>query len=405
MAEASGEVADVVNGEGPAGTVREVAAVALKLGFTAFGGPAAHIAMLREEVVHRRKWMTDQHFLDLIGLTNLVPGPNSTEMVIHSGFIRAGWRGLITAGSLFILPAFSLVLFFSWLYVEYGTTTTGEWLLYGIKPIIIAIVAQAIWGLSRTAVIGRETTTAGIMVVVGVIVAALYFLGVNEILLLFGGAALAAVLINWRALMGRISASSIAPFGLLAAPAAFFSVPENANVGYSALRLFLEFLKIGAVLYGSGYVLLAFLENTFIENLGWLTTQQLIDGVAIGQFTPGPVFTTATFVGYVTGGWWGAVLATIAIFIPAFIFVTLIRPVVSRVRNRAWTAALLDGVNAAALGLMAAVTLLLGRDALVDVVTVILAVAALGVLLRFKLNSAWLIITGGAVGIAYQGVF
>lgn len=400
------EPTETISGEGPRGSLGEVAGVALKLGLTAFGGPAAHIAMLRQEVVEKRKWMTDQHFLDLIGLTNLVPGPNSTEMVIHSGYIRAGWRGLITAGSLFIFPAFSLVLLFSWLYVEYGTTTTGEWLLYGIKPVIIAIVGQAIWGLSRTAVIGREMSTAAIMVVVGSIVAALYFLGVNEIVLLFGGAAVAALAINWRALLGRISASSFAPFGLLALPASYFAlaVPEDARVAYGDLRLFLEFLKIGSVLYGSGYVLLAFLENTFIDNLGWLTTQQLIDGVAIGQFTPGPVFTTATFVGYVTGGFPGAVLATIAIFIPAFIFVTLIRPVVSRVRSRAWTAALLDGVNAAALGLMAAVTVILGRDAVIDVVTALLAVGALLVLLRFKLNSAWLIIAGGVVGIAYQGL-
>ncbi|MEZ4572464.1 MAG: chromate transporter [Thermomicrobiales bacterium] len=195
------------------------------------------------------------------------------------------------------------------------------------------------------------------------------------------------------------------PLWLLKIPMLALAVPDNAPVSYSATRLFLTFLKIGAVLYGSGYVLLAFLESDFVNNYGWLTQEQLIDGVAIGQFTPGPVFTTATFVGYVTGGFTGAILATLGIFIPSFIFVALMRPALSRARGRDWTAALLDGVNAAALGLMAAVTRRLGEAAIIDVVTALLAIGALLVLLRFKPNSAWLIIAGAAVGLTYQGLF
>lgn len=391
-------------GEGRPDNLREVALLSFKLGLTAFGGPAAHIAMLRQEVVERRKWMSDQHFLDMIGLTNLVPGPNSTEMVIHSGFMRAGWRGLIVSGVGFIFPAFTLVLLLSVLYVEYGTTTTGEWLLYGIKPVIIAIVVQALFGLARTATTVPDRATSLIMLSIGVVTAALYFLSVNELILLFGGAlGGAALILGWKA-RARGGALALAPIALLKLPLLLQGVAVGAPVDYSSTRLFLTFLKIGAVLYGSGYVLLAFLEGDFIDRYGWLTREQLIDGVAIGQFTPGPVFTTATFVGYVTGGFSGAVLATLGIFIPSFIFVALMRPVLSRARGQAWTAALLDGVNAAALGLMAAVTVQLGRSALVDAVTVLLAVAGLLVLLRFRLNSAWLVIAGAVVGLVYQGL-
>ncbi len=385
------------------GDLREVSLLALKLGVTAFGGPAAHIAMLRQEVVEKRKWMTDQHFLDLIGLTNLVPGPNSTEMVIHAGYERAGWRGLLAAGSLFILPAFAMVLFFTILYVEYGTTTAGEWLLYGIKPVIIAVIAQALWGLGNTALGVSDRATAVLMAIVGAAVAGLFFVGINELILLFGGALVGALLIFGRQTLAS-GAAALLPLYLLKLPLALLAVPEDAPVSYSGTRLFLTFLKIGAVLYGSGYVLLAFLEGDFVNNYGWLTEDQLIDGVAIGQFTPGPVFTTATFVGYVSGGFTGAVLATLGIFIPAFIFVALIRPVVMRVRDRAWTGALLDGVNAAALGLMAAVTIELAEAALVDIVTILLAALALVALIRFKVNSAWLVIGGAVVGLTYQGL-
>jgi chromate transporter len=244
------------------------------------------------------------------------------------------------------------------------------------------------------------------MAVVAIAVAALFFLGVNEILLLFGGAIIGGALLMF--LTKRQSATlalTLLPLWLLKLPMLALSVPDNAPVSYSAVRLFLTFLKIGAVLYGSGYVLLAFLESDFVTNYGWLTEEQLIDGVAIGQFTPGPVFTTATFVGYVTGGFSGAILATLGIFIPSFIFVALMRPALSRARGRDWTAALLDGVNAAAIGLMAAVTWRLGEAAIVDVVTALLAIGALLVLIRLKPNSAWLILAGAVVGLTYQGLF
>ncbi|MGH2532448.1 MAG: chromate efflux transporter [Thermomicrobiales bacterium] len=373
------------------GSVAEVAKVALKLGCTAFGGPAAHIAMLREEVVTRRRWVSDQYFLDLVGATNLIPGPNSTEMVIHTGYLRAGWRGLFVAGTLFILPAAVMVLAFAWAYVRYGTTTEAEWLLYGIKPVIIAVVGQALWGLLRTAVKGP------LLAAVGAGALALYLLGGNELVILFGGALL-VLLIETGRRVRRPPVASLAPFVGLPLPA--LAVAANGQ-SVSLLTLFLLFLKIGSVLYGSGYVLLAFLRNDFVVRYGWLTDQQLLDAVAIGQFTPGPVFTTATFVGYVVAGFPGAILATVGIFLPSFLFVAILRPLVPRLRRSPWTSALLDGVNVAALGLMAAVAWQLGKDAVVDWLTALLAAAAALLLIRYKINSAWLVVGGGIIGIVY----
>lgn len=371
------------------GPLGEVAWVALKLGLTAFGGPAAHIAMLREEVVVRRRWLSEQYFLDLIGATNLIPGPNSTEMVIHCGYLRAGWRGLIAAGTLFITPAALMVLGFAWAYVRWGSTPEAGWLLYGIKPVIIAIVGQALWSLARTAV------RSAFLAAVGLAALGLYFLGVNEILILFGGAIvvlLARIAQRWSA----GSAAMLLPLGGLPLPALSLAAPA---VPVSLLQLFLTFLKIGAVLYGSGYVLLAFLRRDFVERLGWLTDRQLLDAVAVGQFTPGPVFTTATFVGYLVAGLPGAVLATIGIFLPSFLFVAAIEPFVPRLRGSRWTAPLLDGVNVAAVALMAAVSWQLGREAIIDPLTAGLALASLVLLLRFRVNSAWLVLAGGAIGL------
>lgn len=380
------------------GTVGEVARLMFRLGWTAFGGPAAHTAMLRDEVVTRRKWLPEQEFLDLVGAANLIPGPTSTELVIHTSYQRAGWRGMLAGGSLFILPAVVLVLAFAWLYVEYGTTAQGQWLLYGIKPVIIAVVAQAIWGLGRTAVKGPFLAAIGLLVLAG------YLLGFNEIVLLLGGALVVALVRNRNRLRpGRVSASTFAfpPLGALKLPA-LLAVTAAGAERYSDGRMFLTFLKIGTVLYGSGYVLLAFLRRDFVERLGWLTEEQLLDAVAVGQFTPGPVFTTATFVGYVAGGFSGALVATIAIFLPAFVFVAISIPVLPRVRKSPWTAAALDGVNVAAIGLMAAVAWEIGRAAIVDVVTVLLALGAAIALIRFKVNSAWLVLAGGIIGIAWK---
>lgn len=366
--------------------LREVMVLAVRLGFTAFGGPAAHIAMLRDEAVVRRRWLSDEHFLDLLGATNLIPGPNSTEMVMHVGRLRAGWRGLVVAGLGFILPAALIVLAFAWAYTRYGTTPTAEWLLYGVKPVIIAIVAQALWGLAGVAIKGPAD------VVLGGAAMVLYLVGLHELLILFGGGLLVlAARTLWRR---RAQLWSLA-----ALPLAGMSAVATPDVPVSLLRLFLVFLKVGAVLYGSGYVLLAFLRNDLVLRLGWLTDQQLLDAIAVGQFTPGPVFTTATFVGYLVAGWSGALVATVGIFLPAFIFVAALNPLIPRLRRSPSAGALLDGINVVSLGLMAAVLLELGRAALVDGLTVALALLAAVALVRWKINSAWLVALGGLVGL------
>jgi len=368
--------------------LREVVRLFLRLGFTAFGGPAAHIAMMHDEVVVRRGWMAEQHFLDLVGATNLIPGPNSTEMAIHIGYERAGWRGLIAAGICFIMPAVLIVLALAWAYVEYGNTPQGDALMYGIKPVIIAIVVQALSRLVPTALKGPLLATIGVSAL------ALYLLGVNELLVLFGGALLVVAIQAVRRFP--------LPVAMLLPLAGLESGLRQAgtNNPVSLDRLFLIFLKVGALLYGSGYVLLAFLRNDLVVNYGWLTDQQLLDAVAIGQFTPGPVFTTATFVGYLLAGIPGAIVATLGIFLPSFFFVALLARIVPYIRKSPWTAAFLDGVNVAALGLMAGVTWQLGRAALIDIPTILLALAAGVLLFRFKLNSAWLVLVGGSVGLA-----
>ena len=363
----------------------------LRLGLTAFGGPAAHIAMMRHEFVTRREWLTDRRFLDLLGVTNLIPGPNSTEMAIHLGRERAGWRGLAGAGIAFIAPAAVMVSVLAWIYVEFGSTPAVTWVLYGVKPVVIAIVAQAIWGLGRVVVRRWQTALLAAAVIV------LGLLGVNELLLLFGGGAVGAVLQRPRWLTGRIS-------GVLFAPLASVGALGAAPTSFSLLGMGLLFLKIGAVLYGSGYVLLAFLRADFVERMGWLTETQLLDAVAIGQVTPGPVFTTATFIGFLLAGVPGAVVATVAIFLPSFVFVAAVHPLVERLRASSITAPILDAVNAAAVGLMTVVMVLLGRSALVDVPTILAALAALGVLVFTKVNSLWLILAGAAMGAVVQGV-
>ena len=374
----------------------EVIRLFLRLGFTAFGGPAAHIAMMHDEVVVRRRWLEEQHFLDLIGATNLIPGPNSTEMAIHVGYLRAGWRGLVAAGVCFILPAALIVGVLAWAYVQFGSTPQGEALMYGIKPVIIAIVLQALIKLGQTAIKGP------LLAAIGVATLILYLLGINELLLLFGGALLYWALASVRDQVQRGNPPQATFLPLLGLPWL-----ANATVNGLPVRLdqiFWIFLKIGAVLYGSGYVLLAFLRNDLVVRLGWLTDQQLLDAVAIGQFTPGPVFTTATFVGYLLAGVPGAIVATVGIFLPSFLFVGLLSTIVPHLRRLTWTARLLDGVNVAAIGLMAGVLWQLGVAALVDPPTVLLAVAAVVILLRFKLNSAWLVLAGGVIGLLLHGV-
>ena len=360
----------------------ELARLFVKLGFLAFGGPAAHIAMMREEVVVRRGWMDDQEFLDLVGSTNLIPGPNSTELAIHLGRMRAGWRGLLVAGVCFIVPAALIVLLFAVLYSRYGSTPEAERILYGIIPVIIAVIARALWGLLRTAVKDRLTAAVGAAALV------LYLLGLGEIPLLAAGAL--AVLLARGAIHRRNGL-------VILSPISFLQVPSSLGSG----SLFVSFFKIGAVLFGSGYVLLAFLRSEFVAT-GLLTEQQLLDAVAVGQFTPGPVFTTATFIGYLLAGVPGAILATAGIFLPAFVFVALTGPFIPRLRRSPVASNLLDGLNVTSLALMAGVTWQLGRSAVVDPFSAALALAALGLLVRFNINAAWLVVGGGALGFLYR---
>jgi chromate transporter len=368
----------------------EVAALFLKLGFTAFGGPAAHIGIMHNEVVVKRKWLTNEQFLDLLGATNLIPGPNSTEMAIHIGYLRAGWLGLIVGGLGFILPATFIVLTLSWLYVKFGTTPQVGWLLYGIKPVVVAIIAQALWTL------GSKALKSKTLIFLSIIVFALYFLGANEILLLFAGGLFFMFVSNVQRLR-NFNAAVLLPFSVMAL--------SQAAIPFSLPVLFLTFLKIGSVLYGSGYVLLAFLRADFVLRLGWLTDQQLIDAVAIGQITPGPLFTAATFIGYLLGGTSGALLATLGIFLPSFIFVAISNPLIPKIRNSIWASSLLDGVNASALGLMAVVTLQLGASSLTDFYTVLIAIISLILLLRYKINSTWLIAGGAIAGFVFSYFF
>lgn len=364
----------------------EIAILFLRLGFTAFGGPAAHIAMMRDEVVQRRKWLDDQQFLDLIGATNLIPGPNSTEMAIHTGYLRAGLAGLVVAGSSFIFPAMLIVLGLSWVYVRFGATPAADQILFGIKPVVIAIIAQALLGLGKKAVKGPLTATVGLVVLV------LFFLNFNLIALLIIGGLTVMLFQNLSRLKDVHLSLAVHHLTL---PLLLSSVSAT----FSFLALFLTFLKIGSILYGSGYVLLAFLRADFVDRLGWLTDQQLIDAVAIGQVTPGPVFTTATFVGYVLGGLPGALLATLGIFLPSFIFVAISNPLIPRLRQSPWAGGFLDGVNVASLGLMAAVTWQLATAAIIDPVTILIVLLSLLLLLRYNVNSTWLILGGAIAGL------
>jgi chromate transporter len=374
--------------------IAEVVQLFLRLGVTAFGGPAAHIALMRDEVVRRRRWVSDERFLDLLGMTNLIPGPNSTEMAIHLGYVRAGWAGLLLGGACFIVPAVLIVLALAWLYVRYGTLPAAAWLLYGVIPVIIAVIAHAIWALGRAALKGP------LLAGVGGAVLLLALAGGNELALLFGGGAV-VVLVR---LARRQAAAAAALAAALGAPAVALGQGAAAGGGASLATLFLTFLKIGAVLYGSGYVLIAFLRNDFVNRLGWLTDRQLLDAIAIGQVTPGPVFTTATFVGYLVAGGPGAILATIAIFLPSFVFVALSHPLLPRIRGSRGAAAFLDGVNVAALGLMAAVAWQLARTAIVDLLTAGLMLITLALLIRTRVNSAWLVLGGAAAGLAYRAL-
>jgi chromate transporter len=340
--------------------------------------------MMEDELVRRRQWLSRERFLDLLGASNLIPGPSSSELAIHIGYLLAGWAGLLVAGTCFILPAAIMVAALAWAYVHFGKVPEVSAILYGVKPIVIAVILQALWGLGQTAV---KTKFLGF---VGMLSVLLTFLGLHPFLVLL----LAGSAVSLTSL--RTSRLSVAAVPLDAAPTVALAA---AATSFSMGSLFLVFLKVGAVVFGSGYVLLAFLRADLVVHRGWLTASQLVDAVAVGQVTPGPIFTTATFIGYLLSGIRGAVVATVGIFLPAFLLVAASGPLVPRIRKSKIAGAFLDGVNVGSLALMAEVTWQLGRASLIDVVTIVLTVASVVALMRLRLNSVWLVLIGAVVGL------
>lgn len=372
--------------------MKELVLLFFRLGCTAFGGPAAHIAMMEDEVVKRRGWLSRQRFLDLVGATNLIPGPNSTEMALHVGFDRGGWRGMLAAGGAFIVPAAVITGALGWLYVRYGSLPHVEPYVVGIEAAVLAVLLSAIWRLGRKAVKGWRLFLIG----VAVVSSALY--GWNPILVLFGGGLLGALWLRFT-----LPGASAAVLGLPLATGPLVAEVGAASVattttGPTLTALGLLFLKIGAVLYGSGYVLIAFLQESVVERYGWISQSQLLDVVALGQLTPGPVLTTATVIGYMTAGVAGAVVATVAIFLPSFVFVAILNPLIPKLRQSAWMSAFLDAVNVSAVGLMVAVLVQLGRGALADWLPRLILSLALFAILRFRVSSPWVVLGGALLG-------
>lgn len=391
------------------GNVGEVVRLCGKLGVIAFGGPAAHIAMLEDEAVTRRKWLSRDHFLDLVGATNLIPGPNSTEMMIHVGYQRAGWPGLLAAGISFVLPAVVFSTLLAWVYVKYGMLPAVQPLLMGIKPAVLAVILGALWRLGRTASKPQAAMQTRIVLgIIGFAVAVAVYLGAPVVWSLVAGGVL-----GMAALRGTGGLRGAA--ALLALPDSRFNLPWAEISPSSALKwaalvaastvsgltlgaLGLFFLKVGSVLYGSGYVLVAFLEDELVHTNGWLTQQQLLDAIAIGQFTPGPVLSTAAFIGYVLAGVPGAAVSAAAIFAPSFVFVAILNPIVPRLRRSAWMAAFLDAVNVSAVGLMAAVLVRLTVDVVTGWPAAVIALLAAAAVLRWRISSAWVVIGGALLG-------
>ena len=377
--------------------LRELALFFLRLGTTAFGGPAAHIAMMEDEVVRRRQWVPREKFLDLLGAANLIPGPSSTEMAIFIGYLCKGWAGLLLAGVCFIAPAMVIVIGFAWAYVRFGNLPQITWLLYGVKPVVIAIILQALWQLGRTAV---KSKFLGALAIIAVV---LDFLGINILAVLFGTGLLSGL--QRGIIQDRLQDRRALLVMLLAAgaflTAAYFAsgLSSTSRVEFSLLPLFLFFVKVGSIVFGSGYVLLAFLQADLVAHWHWLTTTQLLDAIAVGQVTPGPVFTTATFIGFLLAGLPGALIATAGIFLPSFVFVAVSSPLIPRLRKSAVAGAFLDGVIVASLALMTVVTWRLGRDAIIDLPTALAAIASAILLIRFRVNSLWLVLGGAIIGL------
>ena len=358
----------------------------VKLGTIAFGGPAVHVAMLREEAVRRRRWLEDSEFLDLFGAVSVLPGPSSTQLAIVLSRRRAGWAGLVVGGACFIAPAMSIVLGLAWAYRRYHATPTGGGVIYGVEPVVVAVVAVALWELGHSALKQRW------FALIGAGALAAYFGGMNVLLLLAAGGLAASLVTNRHRLTGSPALLPVLPVLAAAAP---------SRIRPGSLAVLSEFAKLGVIVFGSGYVLLAFLRADLVIHLHWLTGHQVLDAVAAGQVTPGPVFTTATFVGYLLGGVPTALVATAGIFVPSFVMVSVLEPLVRRGRRSAWLAPALEGVTVAALGLMAGVTVDLARTAIVDPITGLLTAAALAVMIRWRPNGAWLVAGGAAVGVAH----
>ncbi|MBL4643337.1 MAG: chromate efflux transporter, partial [Flavobacteriaceae bacterium] len=355
-------------------TLKEIAGVFFKLGSIAFGGPAAHIAMMDDEIVKKRQWLSQQHFLDLIGATNLIPGPNSTEMTMHCGYERGGWKGMLVAGISFIFPAVVITMLFAWMYAEYGKLPEVAPFIYGIKPAVIAIIISAVYRLGKKAL---KTTTLGIL---GAITLTACVFGFNEIIALFSCGFLGLMVFFIK--KPSTKSLSFAPFLL---------------INLSSLKTFFIFFKVGALLYGSGYVLFAFLDAELVST-GLLTRQELIDAVAVGQFTPGPVLSTATFIGWQLNGFWGALAATIGIFLPSFLFVSILNPLMPRLRKSNTIGAFLDAVNIGAVAVIIAVCIDMGKDSIVDWKTTTIAILSLLVVFGFKkLNSAFIVLGASLV--------
>jgi chromate transporter len=361
--------------------LKEIAKVFLKLGFTGFGGPAVHIAMMEEEIVRKRQWLSHEHFIDLIGATNLIPGPNSTEMAIHLGHERGGWRGLLIAGACFILPAVFITAIIAWAYQQYGQLPAVEPFIYGIKPAIIGVVVSLMVTLGRKALKNWE------LGIIGIACAVLALLHINEVIILFGAGAVGMGIYAIKQRTINNKAVSVFPLLLL-----------QAQVNSSGWKIFWTFLKIGSILYGSGYVLFAFLDDELVKQ-GLLSRQTLIDAIAVGQFTPGPVFSSATFIGWQLGGWRSAAAATLGIFLPSFVFVAFLNPLVNRLRKSKIASAFLDAVNIAAIALILGICVEMGKDSINDWKTISIAIVGFAVTLSFKkLNSAFVVLGGAVLG-------
>ncbi|MDP3436932.1 MAG: chromate efflux transporter [Bacteroidales bacterium] len=374
-------------------SIKEITLLFLKLGSTAFGGPAAHIAMMESEVVRKRKWMDHQHFLDLIGATNLIPGPNSSEMAMHCGHERGGYRGLLAAGAAFILPAVIITMLFAWLYSKYGTLPRAEQFIYGIKPAVVGIILYALYGL------GKKAFKNNLLIALGVITLGVTFIGVGEITALFacGFAGVAIYLFKTKVIKGD-KLFQFAPIAITPFLKYLFPVAVGGVVSISAMKIFLTFLKVGALLYGSGYVLFAFLDSELVS-AGLLTREQLMDAVAVGQFTPGPVLSAATFVGWQLYGFPGAVAATLGIFLPSFLFVSLLNPLIPKMRKSAIVSAFMDAINVGSVAVIMAVVISMGRDAIVDWRSILILLISIFVAFKFnKLNSAFIVIGGSLLG-------